>query len=196
MVTAKNALNIVLDIDEVDVDDDYNSEAALHCRFWEKFISCRIRLLSRTPTKEWRETQRNSRVVPSPQTPISCLIYDLIFFLSLIPNISKMYQMKLKVCHSFPNPIFCLISYPQLQQKDEEKLKKSQGLSPVPKPQFLFLIYDLILYLIPNISKKWKIMKLKVCPSIPNPIFYLIFFISVCLLCGTPTKDEVNLKKT
>ena len=87
MATAKNALIIVLDIDEVDVDDDYNSEAALHCRFWEKFISCRIRLLSRTPTKEWRETQRNSRVVPSPQTPISILIYDLTS--SLIPNISK-----------------------------------------------------------------------------------------------------------
>ena len=151
------------------------------------------RLLSRTPTKEWRETQRNSRAVPSPETPISCLIYDLIFFLSLIPNMSKKYQMKLKVCPSFPNPIFCLISYPQLlkrMKKNSKKVKSS------PQTSISFLIYHLILYLIPNISKKWKIMKLKVCPPIPNTIFYLIFFISACLLSSTPTKDEVNLKKT
>ena len=64
--------------------------------------------------------------------------------------------MKLKVCPSFPNPIFCLISYPQLQQKDEEKLKKSQGLSPIPKPKSLFLSMILFYILSPTSVKSEK----------------------------------------
>ena len=76
------------------------------------------------------------------------------------------------------------VSYPELQQKNEEKLKETQGLSPVPKPQSLSLSMILSLSLIPNIMKKYQ-MKLKVCPSFPNPISYLIFYLSLSVILNS-----------
>ena len=69
------------------------------------------------------------------------------------------------------------VSYPELQQKNEEKLKETQGLSPVPKPQASHSLSMILLYLLSPTSVK-SIKETQGLSLIPKSYFPSNFFLS------------------
>ena len=114
------------------------------------------------------------------QRPKTLLILFLILMKLMLMTITTQRQRCIAASgrSSFPAGF---VSYPELQQKNEEKLKETQGLSPVPKPQSLSLSM-ILLHLLSPISVKNVSNETQGLSLIPKS-----YFLSH-LLSPTPTK--------